>query len=282
MKIGFIVHPDLRGMSLEEVVTWGKSHGFHAIDVWPGMENIQEICAKHDMEIGAVGGGGNIFTEDPDELAKAIDAYKIGIDRAAEIGAQVFMTLLRSMDRTKSTPENFDTFAGVFGPVIEHAEEHGVKIAVENCPFVGTNLAYSPEIWRRMFEVFPSDNFGLCFDPSHLVWLGIDYLRALREFGHRVFYAHAKDTEILCEGLYDYGVLDKVFDKKSEWDSGWWRYRLPGLGEVDWARFISLLAEIGYDGIISIEHEDPVYEGTAELTKKGLILGQRHISQWVI
>ena len=192
------------------------------------------------------------------------------------------MTLLRSMDKHKSTAENFNTFVRVFGPVIEHAERRGVKIAAENCPFVGINLAYSPEIWRRMFEVFPSDNFGLCFDPSHLVWLGIDYLRALREFGDRVFYVHAKDAEILSEGLYNHGILDKVFDKKSEWDSGWWRYRLPGLGEVDWARFISLLAEIGYDGIISIEHEDPVYEGTAELTKKGLILGQRHISQWVI
>jgi sugar phosphate isomerase/epimerase len=130
----------------------------------------------------------------------------------------------------------------------------------------GRNLAYSPAIWRRMFEIVPDDNFGLNLDPSHLVWQFIDYTRAVREFASRIFHVHAKDMEVDREGLYEQGVMSLGM--------GWQVPRLPGLGEVRWDRFISALYAIDYDWVVSIEHEDRNFEGNLELVQRGFLLAR--------
>lgn len=159
---------------------------------------------------------------------------------------------------------------------------------IENCPMEGWvkfatpgNYAYSPELWTALFNEVPSDSFGLNLDPSHLYWLGIDYLQVIKDFGEKIFHAHAKDTEILTEGQYEYGFFGRQIEP-IPWKSGWWRYRIPGLGEIDWNRFISTLQDNGYNNVISIEHEDPVWEGSEEKIKNGLKLGFRHLSPFVI
>jgi sugar phosphate isomerase/epimerase len=121
----------------------------------------------------------------------------------------------------------------------------------------------------------------LNFDPSHLYWLGIDPIQALKDYSEKIFHAHAKDTEIIPEGEYRYGIAGKQIDPEP-WKSGWWRYRIPGLGEIDWNIFISTLQEYGYDQFLSIEHEDPVWEGSEEKIKAGLKLGYKHLSQFVL
>ncbi len=158
---------------------------------------------------------------------------------------------------------------------------------IENCPMenwqrfgLPGNFAYSPELWDALFNEVPSTHFGLNFDPSHLYWLGIDYLQAAKDFCERIFHAHAKDTEILSEGRYRYGILSRQLTQNF-WESGWWRYRMPGAGSVDWKAFVSTLKEVGYDFVLSIEHEDPVWEGTEEKVKEGLKLGFQHLSQFV-
>jgi sugar phosphate isomerase/epimerase len=282
MKLGFIIHPDLRGLSLSELAAWAVENGFQAVDVREVNDEVVRTCQEYSLEIGALHAPSAVFDPDPHRRAAGVQAVKDAVSAAADHGVRTVMTLLRPMDPAKTTAENFATWVRVYPEAVARAEDRGVRLAVENCPFVGQNLAYSPEIWEAMFNAIPSKALGLCFDPSHLVWLGIDYLRALWEFRSRLYHVHAKDCEILPEGLYRHGVLDKVFNKKNDWDVGWWRYRLPGLGEVDWTKFLSALAEIGYDGVVSIEHEDPVWEGDLERTKKGLILGRRHLAQWIL
>jgi len=282
MKIGFIIHPDLRSLPFREVAEWAREHGFQAVDLPDVDDQTQRVCEEVGLEIGALHAPSTVFDPDPHRRAAGLQALKDALSKAADYGIPTVMTLLRPMDKSKGTAENFATWVKVYPDAVAHAEDRGVKIAVENCPFLGENLAYSPEIWEAMFKAIPSPALGLCFDPSHLVWLGVDYLRALYEFGERIYHVHAKDCEHLSEGLYRYGILGKVFQARNGWDTGWWRYRLPGLGEVNWAQFISALAEVGYDGILSVEHEDPVWEGSEERTKKGLILGQRHLAQWVV
>ena len=112
----------------------------------------------------------------------------------------------------------------------------------------GVNLAYSPAIWRELFEMIPGDSFGLNLDPSHLVWQMIDYERAVYDFGDRIFHVHAKDLEIHRDGLYDHGVMSVGM--------GWQVPRLPGLGEVRWDRFFAALYAVGYDRRGRVEHED--------------------------
>jgi len=130
----------------------------------------------------------------------------------------------------------------------------------------GTNLAYSPAIWDDMFAAIPDENFGLNLDPSHLVWLMIDYERVVYDYADRIFHVHAKDLEVRREGLDRNGVLSLGM--------GWQVPRLPGLGEVRWNRFLSALYAVGYDSYVSIEHEDRRFEGDIELVKRGFLIAR--------
>jgi sugar phosphate isomerase/epimerase len=169
----------------------------------------------------------------------------------------------------------------VWPDLVRHAADSGVKIAIENCPMIfshdewpsGHNLAYSPAIWREMFDEF-GETVGLNLDPSHLVWQMIDIPGVIDEFGERIYHIHAKDLEIDGDGLFDHGILSAGI--------GWQVPRLPGLGEVDWQAFFSALYRVGYDGVICVEHEDRRWEGTDELVKRGFLLARNVLSPYVV
>jgi sugar phosphate isomerase/epimerase len=146
--------------------------------------------------------------------------------------------------------------------VLPLARELGVKIAIENCPAIG-NVAVSPFMWRRLFTQLPE--LGLAYDPSHLVWQLMDPYRPLVDFADRIVHVHAKDTEILQQKLDDTGIEGQ----------GWWRYRIPGWGQLNWTRIVSGLLEAGYVGAVSLEHEDPVWEGSDEKVTHALRLGRQ-------
>jgi len=138
----------------------------------------------------------------------------------------------------------------------------------------GKNLAYSPALWRQMFEAIPDPNFGLNLDPSHLVWQFIDYERAVREFADRILHVHAKDMAIDRDGLFEQGVMSLGM--------GWQIPKLPGLGEIHWDRFISALYGIGYNGAVSVEHEDRKFEGDVDLVKKGFVLAHNTLRPLIV
>ncbi len=300
MKLGFLT-ACLRGLSVEEIVTWAAKNGFQALELacWP-MQNerdysastldvanltpakadeIKALFSKHEMEISCLTYCDNNLAPDPDVRQHHLDHLDKVIEAAQLLGVQNVSTFI-GRDPRLTEAENLEEAIKVFTPIVERATERGVRIAIENCPMPGWqfeglagNIAYSPKLWDALFERLPADHFGLNFDPSHLWWLGIDPIKAVRDYADRIFHVHAKDTEILSENTYRVGIL---------LGRGWWRYRMPGLGEIPWARFISTLNEMGYDYVLSTEHEDPVWEGSHEKVKQGLILGQRFLSQFVI
>jgi sugar phosphate isomerase/epimerase len=173
------------------------------------------------------------------------------------------------------------TFKKVWPGLVRFARDNGVKIAIENCPMIfsgdewpgGNNLAYNPANWRRMFEIIPDDNFGLNFDPSHLIWQFIDIPRAIREFGKRIFHVHAKDLEIKQDGLYEQGVMSAGM--------GWQVPRLCGLGEVNWSAFFGALYAVGYDDVVSIEHEDRGFEGSIDKVKRGFLIARDNLLPFI-
>ncbi len=156
---------------------------------------------------------------------------------------------------------------------------------IENCVMEGWhpdgypgNLAYSPELWEWMFEL----GLYLNFDPSHLLWLGIDPVAALRPYVDRVAHAHAKDAETFPRLRDRYGFFGRTSTRERDpWDMGWWRYRIPGLGEVDFRRYVDALYEGGFDGVLSVEHEDPVWGGTPERVEQGLRIAHAHLRPMV-
>jgi sugar phosphate isomerase/epimerase len=235
--------------ALAEVERWAAAAGFDTLEVHrpPGAD----LDFETQFEVSALAYYPNNL--DPDDGAReAAHAHlRALIDAAQRLGVGLVCTFAGA-DPAKPLDENLARFRELWPPLVAYAEARGVRIAIENCPMVswpgGTNLAYCPAAWDAMFEAIPSPALGLNLDPSHLVWLGVDYERAARDYGHRVFHVHAKDTEIVRDELYRRSILSH--------GAGWQHGRIPGRGEIDWGRFIGALREAGYDGVVSVEHED--------------------------
>jgi sugar phosphate isomerase/epimerase len=294
VKLGLLTaaFPDL---TLEEVAAWAASEGFETLEIacWPAAggerrryagvthvdvdaldaEAVHGLLARHGLEISALAYYPNNLHPDGAHR-EAVNAHlRKVVDAARELDVGVVGTFAGN-DPTQSPPENMRRFREVWPPLVSYAEERDVKIAIENCPMIfsydewpgGTNLARSPAVWDEMFETIPSPSFGLNLDPSHLVWQMIDYERVVYDYADRILHVHAKDMEVSREGLYRNGVLSLGI--------GWQVPRLPGLGEVRWDRFLAALYAVGYDHVVSIEHEDRAFEGTDELVKRGFAIAR--------
>jgi sugar phosphate isomerase/epimerase len=305
MKLGLFTAA-LPGLSLEAIGGWAADNGFGAIEIacWPagsGAERryagvchvdvdgltderagaIRSMLAAKGLTISSLGYYPNNLHPDPAHRASVNAHLRKVIVAAEQLGVEVVGTFV-GRDQTRTVRENMATFRDVWPPLVAFAADHGVKIAIENCPMLfsddewpgGANLAYAPAIWQAMFDIIPAANFGLNLDPSHLIWQMIDYERAVYDFKDRLFHVHAKDLEIDREGLYRHGVMSAGV--------GWQVPRLPGLGEVRWDRFISALYAVGYDFALSIEHEDRQFEGTEELVKRGFLLASNVLLPYLV
>jgi sugar phosphate isomerase/epimerase len=308
MKLGFLT-ACLPKMKLDNLVQWAFEQGFQALELaaWPAKSSrdyqarqidaanftnddakrVKDLFNKYNMQISAMAYYDNNLHPDRQKRNSYLKHLRKVIDTAGKLNVKLVGTFVGS--RPDKTPaQNMKEIGKVFREIVKYAEDRNVKVMIENCPMenwvkfgLPGNYAYSPELWDAMFNEVPSKNFGLNFDPSHLYWLGIDYIQAVKDYAPKIFHAHAKDTEILIEGEYSYGLFGRQIDPVP-WKSGWWRYRMPGSGEIDWRKFIQTLQEYKYDYILSIEHEDPVFEGTEEKVKKGLMLGYKHLSQFIV
>jgi sugar phosphate isomerase/epimerase len=308
MQLGFLT-ACLPQVTLPDLVKWASDSGFQTLELaaWPVESErdyqahqidaanfnkdtahvVKDLFLQHDLEISAMAYYDNNLHPDLTKRNFFLDHLKKVIDTAALLDVQLVGTFVGG--RPDKTPkENIKEIGQVFREILKYAEDKGIKIMIENCPMQGWmqfgfpgNYAYSPELWDALFNEIPNKNFGLNLDPSHLYWLEIDYIQVIKDYATKIFHTHAKDTERLATGSYIYGNLGKQIDP-TPWQSGCWRYRMPGWGEIDWKKFISTLQEYGYDSVLSIEHEDPIWEGSQEKVQTGLLLGLKHLSQFVI
>jgi sugar phosphate isomerase/epimerase len=284
MKVGFFQTGVLGRLDFAEFAAWGAAQGFGGIDIKPATPGQAATARAHGLEVRATYGFVcEPITRDPAERERQQALGRQAIDQAAADGVACVGVGSRR-DPHAPAAEQIELFALGYAPLAEYAEGKGVKLVFENWPQAGQRLAITPELWAAMFKAVPSPALGLCFDPSHLVWQGIDWLRALREFGPRVYHAHAKDTEMLAEGLYRFGVYGPQLEAPRRGESGFFRYRLPGYGVIDWAAYISTLHEVGFDGVLSIEHEDVVYGwlDNPDHAKQGLVAGLRFLQTYVV
>jgi sugar phosphate isomerase/epimerase len=230
------------------------------------------------VNISGLGYYPNPLAADPAERGTYVEHIKKVIAASAMLNVNVMNTFI-GRDPSKSIEDNWPLFEEIWPPIIEFAEQQGVRIGIENCPMLfsldewpgGKNLAISPSVWRRMFERIPSNNLGLNFDPSHLIWQHIDYARAIHDFGERLVHVHAKDEKINGDDLYEYGTLGLK----------WHVPKLPGLGDVHWGRFFSALTDVGYSGPVCIEVEDRAYEGTLADRKRALTQSKRYLEPFM-
>ena len=286
MHIGMRIPSMGRELGFEGVVQWAAANGFGSIDVPEVDGRVQAICHDAGLRIGSVdwGAGGGLLSKDGATRRKAVAAMKRRIAATAKYGSGVVFTLLAPDDASQPRSESLKIFKRVYPEIVAHAEKQGVHLAIEPWPGPAPaypNLGCTPETLRAIFEAIPSAHLGICFDPSHFVRIGVDYQRLLMEFGDRVRHVHAKDTEILEDGLYEFGNLGQSLGTRYGFGEGWWRYCIPGWGCVDWSWVVARLEEIGYDGPLSIELEDHRYSGSVELNQEGLLAAKAYLEQIV-
>jgi len=266
--------------SIEVVCAPKGVDGIHHIDVEDINDetalHIKEKLGKKGLEISCLSYYSNPFMAPDDNrdyhknyIFNLIDAAeKLGVDRIS-----TFTGFLPEM----TMEENIALLAEAFGPVLSKAARKNIKIMLENTPMMTGrelegNFAYSPELWDMIFTKIPDENFGLNYDPSHLFWLGVDYMLFLNIFSDRIFHVQAKDAEIIVERLRMTGILG----------NNWFRYRIPGSGSIDWKKFLSSLYEAGYDDTVSIELEDPIWLDSTEKIEKGLLLGKKFLENYIV
>ena len=305
MKLGFLT-ACLPQQSLADITAYAAASGYQALEVaaWPALgdrpftathldaagfsqadaEKVQALFAVHGLTLSSLAFYDNNLHPDPQQRQAINDHVLACIDAAALLGCPTVGTFV-GRDPHRSVADNLGDAEKVFAPLVDRAGEKGVKLVIENCVMEGWhpdgypgNLAYSPELWEWLFSI----GLYLNYDPSHLVWMGIDPVTALRPYVDRVAHAQAKDIEVFPEKRNRYGYPGKAVNRPDPWDVGWWRYRVPGLGDVDWRRVIDTLYEGGFDGTLSVEHEDPVWGGTPELIEAGLRIAHNNLRPLVI
>ncbi len=301
MQLGFVtaILPDL---SFEDILAFASEEGFRCVEVmcWPpgkadrryagvthidvtsltpdSANEVKELTRKYGVSISALGYYPNPLTPDEEQREIAVDHLRKIIEAAPIVGVNTVTTFI-GRDWHKSVEENWPLMKSIFPELINLAESKGVNVAIENCPMIfsndewpgGKNLAMSPSIWRAMFEEIPHTNFGLNFDPSHLLWLHIDCVRCIKEFAKRIHHVHAKDTKIDPDKLYEVGVMGL------DWNTP----KIPGNGDVKWGPFFSALSDIGYNGPVCIEVEDRAFEDSLDGRMRALRQAKKYLEQFI-
>lgn len=281
MKLGcFQSNKALRDMDYVSFVEAVAGIGYAAADIPLHVPDAAEICQQHGLIVHSAG---PLFLPDmSDETTRQEEISRLAreaIESAARQGVPTITTIIgRAPDR--SGDDNIAIFNELFTSLAKFAEQEGVRLAFENWPRNGTMLATTPEMWDAMFTAVPSAALGLCYDPSHLYWQGIEYIQPIWDFQDRIYHAHAKDTEVLESSRNLYGTYGRQLADTTP--ANWWRYRLPGYGAVDWHRYLDTLYQIGYNEVLSVEHEDPVWSVTAEAALRGLQLTRQYLEPLLV
>jgi len=303
MKLGFVsaILPDL---SLAKVAQFAAETGYDCVELmcWPvskaerryagvthvdvtdftsaKADEVRRVMAAAKVEISGLGYYPNPLSLNAEESDLAVAHLRKVIQAAAQLGLKTVNTFI-GRDWTKSVDDNWPRMLEIWKPLVKFADGNGIRIGIEHCPMLfsrdewpgGKNIATSPKLWRRLFADVGSANLGLNYDPSHMIWQHMDYLRPMREFKDRLFHVHAKDVRIDREKLDDVGILAHP----SEYHTP----KLPGLGDVDWGQFFSVLTDTGYDGPVCVEVEDRAFEGSLATRKASLVQSHTYLRNFV-
>lgn len=289
MKVGIRTTGTIQKMPFDQVCTWLGGNGFDTIDVGRATPEMVSTAAQHGVAIGQVdlNAGQDLLSDDPTTQKAAIDTANQSIQNAVDNGVyNMFYVAPAPADPSQGRAASLEQWKRTMPAICNYAESVGAVIALEGWPG-GSNhyerIGATPELLRAMFDACPHEAFGINFDPSHLIRLGVDYLRFLVEFGHRTKHVHAKDTVFDQEALYLHGRMTPSLTSSVGFGENWWRYCIPGEGEADWARIIKMLEGFGFDGILSVEHEDARYwgDGEWETQQVGFIRARAHIKRYM-
>lgn len=274
-----------------EIMCWPKGKaerryaGITHIDVASldekSIEAIKNTLHKNNIYISGLGYYPNPLDPDSEKASVYIQHIKDLIEAAAKLSVPIVNTFI-GRDPSRSVAWNLERFKEVWPEIIAKAEEHQIKIGIENCPMYftqdewpgGKNLASTPELWDKIFEAIPSDFFGLNYDPSHLVWMQMDEIQPIYDYAEKLFHIHLKDAKVYKDKLNRVGIMAHPLAYHSP--------KLPGLGDVRWRDFFSALTTVGYKGPVCIEVEDKAYEGSDANIQNAILTSRNYIKQFLV
>ncbi|MBQ8305168.1 MAG: sugar phosphate isomerase/epimerase [Blautia sp.] len=303
MKLGF-VSSILQDETFEEVIDFAAKHGFRCVEMacWPKgkaerryagvthinvdelndekTEYIKKYCADRGVEISSLAYYPNTLDADPEKREVVTGHLRKVIHASARLGVGMVTTFIGRMEHA-NVEENLEEVKKVWPPILEEAASLGVKVAIENCPMLfgpeqwpgGQNLFTSPANWDRIFAVLPYENLGINYDPSHFIWQMMDYIQPIYDYSEKLFHIHVKDLKVFPEKLKRVGITAYPLEYMSP--------KIPGLGDVDWGKYISSLTDVGYDGYVCLEIEDKAFEKTRKDVYTSILQSKQYIESYL-
>lgn len=266
---------------LDALIDFARQQRFEAIDVGPlPTADLQRILDA-GLRLGSVDlqqKWADLASPNAGVRRAAVEKNAACIRDAARLGVLHFFTVVFPADEQMKRADAFGYAVEGYRALCEairDASDPSPRIVIEGYPGGGPRypaLVATPETYRRFIGAMPAGTCGVNFDPSHLIRMGIDPLRFVREFAPHVYHVHAKDTELFTDALYEFGHTQPATFARSHGFGQWtWRYTIPGHGVAPWSAMLGVLADAGYRGAVSVELEDENFNGTPDGEQRGLL-----------
>lgn len=265
---------------LPALLQWAKDNGLSGIDLGRDADATGRLVLDVGLRIGSVDlkEWQGMISPSKATRRKAVETNAAYIEQNAALGPLNYFLVMLPEKPELPRAENFGYMIESFTQLVPVLEAARARIVIEGWPGPGA-LCCTPEGYRAFFKAVPAKVMGINYDPSHLMRMGIDPIRFLREFAPRVYHVHGKDTELDAENLYEFGhEQPPTFAKPVAYGGMAWRYCIPGHGQVRWVEVMRILTAHKYKGMISIELEDANFNGATESEQQGILLGARFLA----
>jgi len=266
---------DWQKKDLKSLAAWAAQSGFEAIDLGKVGSEEMSVIKSAGLQLGSADllDFGGIMAKDAGKRKEAVAKNAQYVKDAAAAGAKIFFTVLIPGDPSAKRSENYRQAIDCYAPICQAAATAGAFVAIEGWPGVPpwyANLCCSPEMMRAFFKEIPKGS-ALNYDPSHLIRIGIDHIRFLKEFIQYVKHVHAKDTALLPDAQYELGFYqDSIFSEAHGFGEYVWRHTIPGQGVARWTEILQTLVSSRYQGVVSVELEDENFNTDEAGEKAGL------------
>lgn len=261
---------------LPSTLEWAKANDLGVIDLGRDLADLKTTTAA-GLKAGSIDllEWQPMFSADAGKRQAAVEKNKAFV---AEAGAQRYFAVVLPEDPSLPRAQNFGYAVESFAALAPALEAAGGRIVLEGWPGPGA-LCCTPETYRALIKEVGSKSIGINYDPSHLIRMGIDPIRFLKEFAPHVGHVHGKDTEKKEDDVYEYGTEQPATFKKSPaFGESSWRYTIPGAGLTPWTTVFTILVDNGYQGAVCIELEDANYNGTETGEKAGILAGAQYLA----
>jgi sugar phosphate isomerase/epimerase len=273
--IGLRLTGPLAAQPVAATAAWAAANGFGCVDIHANQRDTIRAWAQGGVPVGTIDLFGNEWTgmlsADAGKRRATVALAVEAVRASAAAGAKILFGVMLAEDVKLPRKETFGYMVESYGRIRDVLKETGTRLAIEGWPGCNAHCC-TPESYRAFLKEMNSDAFGINYDPSHLLRMGIDPVRFLEEFAPRVVHTHGKDTWLDAGRIYDLGrEQDAVFAAGFPWGGSFWRYTIPGHGLAPWTKLLEILVRAGYQGAVSIELEDANYNGTDAGEQRGFL-----------